>query len=167
MDKAVGGRARRRYDRGVSSFIEYLIFCGEKPFALLLENKAYLEVTQVRYLDSLLSTMFELAFMSDPKDVDSSTRISSRWESSELLCGLTDRHPECRKGLPRAVRCLVAWAREDGAPQRAPPLSIRFAFVIVAWALQRGFASFALGILFMYFALLRPAEFFSLRLPYL
>ena len=163
---AVGARARFRYDNACTVFVEFCKLNRHMEVALFVERRRYLEPDQIRLLDKTLSSYFELAYESDPADVSSESlrgvRIFAHHNCSELLCGISDRFPECAKALPRANRSLVAWGREK-QPNRAPPFPLAFVFALIGWALSIGLGSFALGIVCMFSGLLRPGEFFNLQ----
>jgi hypothetical protein len=168
-ERAVGGRARRRYDRGVAAFVEWCFVSNKRTLAFLVESGKYLDDANIRELDFVLTEYFLLAYDADPVHIDEapgSIRITSRWEGSELLCGITDKFPEARKKLPRASRTLGSWLREE-VPLRAPPLPVSFAYAILGWAFSRGLLSFACGIITMFWAMLRPCEFFALHIDQL
>ena len=136
---AVGARTRFRYDNACTAFVEFCKLNRHLEVALFVERRRYLEPDQIRLLDKTLSSYFELAYESDPADVSSQSlrgvRIFAHHNCSELLCGISDRFPECAKALPRANRSLVAWGREK-QPNRAPPFPLAFAFALIGWALS-------------------------------
>ena len=169
---AVGGRARHRYDRGVSLFVEYLAtrLNGTndlstdqiQSFAWKLERGDYFRVCDAETLDIFLSSFIELAFASDPADWATDFPVFGRWECSEVYLGICDSIPEVRGKLLRSHRVLTSWSRK-GVVHRAPPAPVILVMAILGWAVGRKDFRFAAGILCMFFALLRPSEFFDLR----
>ena len=169
---AVAGRARHRYDRGVQVFVEWLrVFDGPRIEALpvdrldiadSLELGKYFSAAWAQSIDGYFSDFVELAYISDPLDISARVTVFSRWELSEVFCGITDKCPELKGSLPRTQRLLKAWALE-GQPVRAPPMNGDIVCALIGWAFVNNFIGLAIGILLMFFALLRPHEFFSLR----
>ena len=167
--QAVGLRARRRYDRGVAAFVEWVV-CRSGAFdlkfrelVLKIEAGGYLTTAEIELLDFLLTFYFELAHMSDPLDGSSSEiAVFSRWESSELLCGLGDRCAEVKRRLPRANRCLLSWGRQLHV-DRAPPLHVDLVIALLGYVRKYNLIGIGVGLICMFFGLLRPGEFFLLR----
>lgn len=137
LSRAVGGRARRRYDRGCAAFSEWCHVSNRSALGSSVESGRYLNASELERLDLGLSEYFEYAYHADPSPTDLGVKclthpITSRWEGSELLCGITDRFPEARRHLPRATRCLVAWQREEQVA-RAPPVPVSTLLCPLPW----------------------------------
>ena len=165
---AVQGRARRRYDRGVATFLEWVLRRGPgadvkefRDLTFKIERGDYLTSDDISALDRVLSVFFDLTYFADPLDTPDHP-LFGRWECSEVFCGITDHIPEAKGRLPRSTRCLVAWSRES-VPVRASPAPVVLVMGILGFAINKKFYRFAIGIIFMFFGLLRPGEWFGVR----
>ena len=159
---AVDARTRKRYDMALATLIEFCIVV--KNFILVkVLSSSYISLNQCSVVDLHLSAYFQKMSEVDPDDpADDDPPVYRHWEASHCHMALTDKFPELRKHLPRSVRNLSAWGRQQHV-DRAPPLPLGFCQAMVGWAWERGARSFAVCLLLCFRAMLRPSELFNLR----
>ena len=159
---AVDARTRKRYDLAFNTFVEYCILHKILIMSIILAQ-AYISLNDCSIVDLHVSNYFQRMSEVVPDDPDPSDPVVWRhWEASLCYKAICDRFPETKKKLPRSVRNLVAWGRQQSV-DRAPPLPLGFCRAIVGWAWARGARSFAVCLLLCFRAMLRPAELFKLR----
>lgn len=80
-------------------------------------------------------------------------------EGSKTLAAVLDARPDCsqRNMMPRARRCLRGWSNMDPGSTR-PPVPFAVIALIITRMLQLGHSEYALAILLMFSAYLRPGE---------
>jgi hypothetical protein len=163
---AIDSRARRRYDKALQILKEHSIVNKSIIYTQKLFSKDY--QLQSWFWDIGLSEFFEAMADKDPEDPadepgdETGLTICRHHEATEVFLAVSDRYPELRKKLPRALRVLTAWGRQLSVV-RAPPMGVLLLSAVVALARLQKCDSFACGCLLMFGCLLRPAEYFKLR----
>ena len=154
----VSASTRRRYDRCLLNFCDWAEV--DVPASGLLPYQS----SAAPWWDATLQRYF-LELFDEAADDPSPLADGGYSGASVTFAAIADALPELARALPRAKRFLAGWQR-GLVISRAPPLPAVAAAAIAgcAWPTDQ---VFAVCVLLMFSALLRPGELFQLRVEHL